>query len=266
MATKKAKPSDSPKGGRRQIKQEIVWEDEDVTPTDRGNNFNRLTLTNTGDLSLTINGETEEVDSVDVVFIRQHPHFVRYEGSYAPGVNNPPVCVSTDGITGNGDPGGKCATCAFVDKKGTNMPGRCKQNRSVWALPVGAEYEGVGPVQVQVPYLSKRQALDPYTSGLRVDGLDSRSVVTRISAGSGKSRKRGKVPGFNFEAIEAAPKSLKPALDECRRALEGIEDTLLPALGEGTDDNGEPRPPRQIAQGGAPDRERPARKKPRSTF
>lgn len=55
--------------------------------------------------------------------------------------NGPPVCSSSDGIRGNGDPGGDCASCPLnqfgTAKKDDGQPGRgkaCRESRAIFML------------------------------------------------------------------------------------------------------------------------------------
>ena len=50
---------------------------------------------------------------LDAVVLHQHAVRQRYENAYDPNNPTPPSCVSYDGITGEGDPGGACARCPF---------------------------------------------------------------------------------------------------------------------------------------------------------
>ena len=50
---------------------------------------------------------------LDAIVLHQHAARQRYVGSYDPNNPTPPACVSYDGITGQGDPGGVCARCPF---------------------------------------------------------------------------------------------------------------------------------------------------------
>ena len=65
--------------------------------------------------SLTLNVPTEDGPDprrhLDAIVLHQHNVRQRYVGKYDPNTPTPPVCVSYDGITGQGDPGGACARC-----------------------------------------------------------------------------------------------------------------------------------------------------------
>lgn len=121
-----------------------------------------------------------------------HHHFVRqfYRQSYDPNATpKPPDCVSYDGVTGDGDPGGSCAKCPF--RKG----GQCRPYRWLYLLFPDEPL----PVRLSLPRTSLNRGLRGGLSGYLVTlakggrghvkgGLWPHSVVTRISL---KKRERG---------------------------------------------------------------------------
>lgn len=78
--------------------------------------------------SLTFNVPTAEGPEprryIDGIIVHQHASRQLFETEYDATKPSPPRCVSFDGITGYGDPGGECAACPFATFGGTCRPSR----------------------------------------------------------------------------------------------------------------------------------------------
>jgi hypothetical protein len=121
-----------------------------------------------------------------------HDHTVRqfYRGKYDPNATpKPPDCVSYDGITGDGDPGGSCAKCPL------KKSGACRPYRWLYLLFPDEPL----PVRLSLPRTSLNRGLRGGVSGYMVQlakggrkrvqgGLWPYSVLTRIGL---KKRERG---------------------------------------------------------------------------
>lgn len=80
-------------------------------------------------------GEPDTVKEITGVIIDHHPANGWWKEEYS-GEANPPDCYSMDGITGIGNPGGKCATCP-LNQFGSATKGKgkaCKNMRRIYIL------------------------------------------------------------------------------------------------------------------------------------
>lgn len=91
--------------------------------------------------------------------------------------NQPPDCVSHDGIWGSGDPGGECATCA-LNKFGSGEGGKgkaCKNMKQVYLL---RKTEAI-PLLLSLPPTSLK-GFQAYMGSLRIAMRNPSSVITQI--------------------------------------------------------------------------------------
>jgi len=120
--------------------------------------------------------EPESVKEFTGVILYNHAIRAYYKSEYTGG-HNPPDCGSMDGITGVGDPGGKCSDCKW-SRWGTGKNGNgqaCKERRRLYVLREGDAF----PVLFTLPTAS----LDPwkyFARGLRNEHLSTKKVVTRF--------------------------------------------------------------------------------------
>lgn len=120
---------------------------EQVTPAD----LTRIKVPAGGGTSWEVpgaDGETEPVKTIEGIIV----HTTRRR-AYWPNTNpsgEPPACVSTDCVTGHGNPGGRCQDCPF-DQFGSQIKqdggaGRgksCKESRLVFLLRAGMKLPDV---------------------------------------------------------------------------------------------------------------------------
>jgi len=121
-------------------------------------------------------GEPEAVKEFSAVILFHHPLFCYYKTKYTGG-NNPPDCGSFDGVTGMGDPGGKCKNCP-LNQFGTGENGSkaCKNRRRVYVLREGEVF----PLLLSLPTGSLKE-LTKYLKRLLSKGKKSNAFVTRFS-------------------------------------------------------------------------------------
>lgn len=81
-----------------------------------------------------LEGNTDSVKELTGVIVGAKDTRVYFPDAYD-GSNTPPACASNDGITGVGEPGGKCATCPLskFGPNGERPP--CSQRKLVLLLP-----------------------------------------------------------------------------------------------------------------------------------
>lgn len=120
--------------------------------------------------------ESDMVKDFSAVILYHHPMYVFYSSKFN-GSNNPPDCLSIDGITGVGVPGGKCINCP-KNKFGSGENGSkaCKNKHQMYLLREGEMF----PVILSLPTSSNRE-FSRYIKRLLSRGKKSDSVVTKFS-------------------------------------------------------------------------------------
>lgn len=120
--------------------------------------------------------ESDMVKDFSAVILYHHPMYVFYSSKFN-GSNNPPDCLSIDGITGVGVPGGKCMNCP-KNKFGSGENGSkaCKNKHQIYLL---RENE-IFPMILSLPTSSNRE-FSRYIKRLLSRGKKSDSVVTKFS-------------------------------------------------------------------------------------
>lgn len=119
--------------------------------------------------------EADMVKDFSAVILYHHPMYVFYSSKFN-GSNNPPDCISIDGITGVGLPGGKCMNCP-KNKFGSGENGSkaCKNKHQMYLLK---ETE-IFPVVLSLPTSSNKE-FSRYIKRLLSRGKKSDSVVTKF--------------------------------------------------------------------------------------
>ncbi|MBR2578821.1 MAG: hypothetical protein IKE41_01610 [Clostridia bacterium] len=120
--------------------------------------------------------ELDMIKEFSAVILYHHPMYVFYSSKFN-GSNNPPDCLSIDGITGVGVPGGKCINCP-KNKFGSGENGSkaCKNKHQMYLLREGEIF----PVILSLPTSSNRE-FSRYIKRLLSRGKKSDSVVTKFS-------------------------------------------------------------------------------------
>ena len=120
--------------------------------------------------------EADMVKDFSAVIPYHHPMYVFYNSKFN-GSNNPPDCLSIDGITGVGIPGGKCMNCPNNKfGSGENGSKACKNKHQMYLLREGEMF----PVILSLPTSSNRE-FSRYIKRLLSRGKKSDSVVTKFS-------------------------------------------------------------------------------------
>ena len=120
--------------------------------------------------------ELDMIKEFSAVIIYHHPMYVFYSSKFN-GSNNSPDCLSIDGVTGVGIPGGKCINCP-KNKFGSGENGSkaCKNKHQMYLLREGEIF----PVILSLPTSSNKE-FSRYIKRLLSRGKKSDSVVTKFS-------------------------------------------------------------------------------------
>ena len=156
---------------------------------------------------------------LDVVLIHHHPARQRYDGPYDVNADpRPPICVSYDGVRGEGEPGGICAKCRY-NRVGTDA--ECRPYRWLYLLFPDSQF----PTWLSLPRTSLSNKL---TNGIRrylvglakggrnkvKGGLWPWEVATRIGLAK---RERGVGMVATFTEGERLPAALSAQVQEYSR-------------------------------------------------
>ncbi len=144
------------------------------------NEFERIKIPAGGSVMFeSPSGNPDEPDMIkefSAVILYHHPMYVFYNSKFN-GSNNPPDCLSIDGITGVGVPGGKCINCP-KNKFGSGENGSkaCKNKHQMYLLREGEIF----PVILSL-LTSSNKEFSRYIKRLLSKGKKSDSVVTKFS-------------------------------------------------------------------------------------
>lgn len=120
--------------------------------------------------------DTQMVKDVTGVILLHHPAYAFYTEKYAGG-SNPPDCGSFDGIMGNGNPGGQCATCPNNQYGSGDGQGKaCKNRRMIYIL---MECE-MFPMVLSLPTGSLKE-FTKYVKRQLSKGRRLSQIVTKVS-------------------------------------------------------------------------------------
>lgn len=142
--------------------------------------FERIKIPAGGMTVFELPGETpdspETVKEFSAVILYHHPIHAYYKAKYTGG-SNPPDCGSFDGVTGEGDPGGRCDKCAYNRfGSGENGAKACKNRRRIYLIREGEIF----PLILSLPTGSLKD-FTRYLTKLISKQKKSNSVVTRFT-------------------------------------------------------------------------------------
>lgn len=142
--------------------------------------FERIKIPAAGSTVFEVPGDDpdspEAVKEFSAVILHHHPLNAFYRNKYTGG-SNPPDCGSFDGVLGEGDPGGSCATCPYNQFGSGEGGGKaCKNRRRIYLLREG----DVFPMLLSLPTGSLKD-FTRYLMRLLSHGQKSGSVVTRFT-------------------------------------------------------------------------------------
>jgi hypothetical protein len=155
-------------------------------------------------------GESDAAKEFSAVILYHHPMFAYYRDKYTGG-NTPPDCLSYDGVTGSGFPGGDCAVCP-CNQFGTGENGAkaCKNKRRLYLLREGEIF----PLLLTLPNGSLKE-FGRYVKRLLSRGRKSNAVLTRFSL-----TKATNAGGLVYSQAQfATERVLEPEEAELLRAL-----------------------------------------------
>jgi hypothetical protein len=158
--------------------------------------------------------DAKAIEGVVIYFKNQNAYWKeKYDGQ-----NNPPNCVSNDGMVGIGTPGGDCAVCP-LNAFGSEGKGKaCKNMRTLFVLREG----DVLPLVLTLPPTSLKDA-KKYFLRLASKGIPYYGVITEITLDKDKNE--------NGITYSKAKLSLKGRLDpDTVKKLKAFQDSLKPAL------------------------------------
>ena len=142
--------------------------------------FDRIKIPAGGSTAFEIpDGDGDDVSMVKEiigVILLHHPAYAYYKEKYTGG-SNPPDCGSFDGISGNGNPGGICATCPLNQfGSGEGQSKACKNRRMIYVLMEGELF----PMVLSLPTGSLKE-FTKYLKRQLSKGRRLNQIVTRIS-------------------------------------------------------------------------------------
>jgi hypothetical protein len=129
----------------------------------------------------TASGEEARAYLIGVI-VYWHTSRARWESAYT-GTGTPPVCRSSDGVTGTGDPGGLCEVCPFARFGAAGERPECRVRRLLYVV----QPDDLLPTIVSVPPTSIGP-VKKYLLQLARSGLSHKQVVTRLELTRAKSR------------------------------------------------------------------------------
>jgi hypothetical protein len=157
----------------------------------------------------TLSGE-ESTKTIEGIILGRYTRRSYWKEKYE-GQNDPPDCASNDGITGEGDPGGNCAECAF-NEFGSSANGHgkaCKESRQLFIL----QKDSLIPIVINVPPGSLA-IINKYSLRLLKAQLSPYGVVTRLEL-----EKAENAGGIKFSKLKlTAAERLDPQATSVMRA------------------------------------------------
>ena len=174
---------------------------------------------------------TDIVKDIVGVIVYNHPAYAYYADKYAGG-NNPPDCGSFDGVTGIGNPGGKCDECPCNKFGSADGQGKlCKNKRMLYILQEGELF----PIVMTLPTGSLR-SFTKFVKANLSKGRKLNQVVTRISL-----KKANNSAGIVFsQAVFAFDRVLtaeeRPVVAGVTKSVKEYAGSLHPATMAGLND------------------------------
>ncbi len=149
--------------------------------------------------------EANVVREFSAVILYHHPMYTFYSSKYN-GSNNPPDCLSIDGVTGVGMPGGMCINCTNNKfGSGENGSKACKNKHQMYLL---RESE-IFPAILSLPTSSNKE-FSKYIKRLLSKGKKSSNVVTKFSL-----KKAVNKTGISYSQVQfAMERALTPDENE----------------------------------------------------
>lgn len=180
---------------------------EELAGLDSG--FDRIKIPAGGGTMFELPGENvvepDAVKEFSAVILYHHPMYTFYSSKYN-GSNNLPDCLSIDGVTGIGMPGGMCINCTNNKfGSGENGSKACKNKHQMYLL---RENE-IFPAILSLPTSSNKE-FSKYIKRLLSKGKKSSDVVTKFSL-----KKAVNKTGISYSQVQfAMERALTPDENE----------------------------------------------------
>ena len=162
--------------------------------------------------------DTEAVKEFSAVILYHHPVHTYYREKYTGG-NNPPDCGSYDGKTGEGTPGGACASCPFSQFRSGESGGKaCKNRRRVYVVREGEIFPAAAGAPDRLA-----QGVQPVHQAAAFAGKDIKRHRHPVCAQKGDERERADLlPGAAFAGARPEPGGIRPRFPPLRSG-EGVQ-------------------------------------------
>lgn len=186
------------------------------------NDLERIKIPSGGGRSWSVPTPTgdESRNEIGGVLIHHQPVRVYWDKPMEEAAGAPPACSSRDGKTGNGNPGGACATCP-LSKFGSHRDGNrpaCTEARALFLMIAGR----VLPTRVVLPPTSLRP-FKQFLVTLTTNSLPFYGVGTSLALETVKNAKNIPFSRVVFKMTET--------LDEASvEAVRGYRSAIIPAL------------------------------------
>jgi hypothetical protein len=143
-----------------------------------------------------------------------------FEAPYGTAGANPvPLCVSTDGTTGVGKPGGECATCEFNQYGPGNSAKECNDSKPIYVLVRGRVF----PIVIKATPGSFKSLKD-YRIGLIQKGIKLFAVETVF--GLKKSQNKSKIDYSEITFKAGARITDKATIEQITKYRSGIAEFM----------------------------------------
>ena len=175
-------------------------------------------------------GQVESVKSIQGVLVSYMRQRLYFASSFEEEPNVPPACVSVDGVTGTGDPGGSCEVCPMA-QFGSHRGGRgqaCSEVGRIAVLEPGVAL----PLIINVPPTSLRP-LKNYNLGLATKGIRRSRVVTAFELEATKNADGLKMSVIAPKLVGVLQGDEATAMDEYAGTLRGFLEAQPPSFDRG---------------------------------
>ncbi|MBR4314552.1 MAG: hypothetical protein IKP66_06560 [Lachnospiraceae bacterium] len=195
--------------------------------------LDRIVLPTGGGISFKKSGlnGVEEVKELVGVIIYQQAANTYYKDEYN-GQKNPPDCYSSDGLHGNGNPGGDCKKCPYnVFGSGKNGVGKQCKNKRVLYFQIA---NNVLPYMIYVPVGSIAN-FNQYMKVLLNSVKASQNVVTKITLKTAKNQTGIDYSEAQFEYVRDLTKDEINRLTENRSFVKNYAATRAQSVAKDSD-------------------------------
>jgi hypothetical protein len=188
----------------------------------------------------------QRAETFEGVIVHAMSHRAYWRTSFDEMPGQPPDCVSSDLVTGHGDPGGSCATCSEA-MWGSAMDGgrgqACGESRLLFVLPTGLEHVNLLPYFIQLPRTSLGTCLAYFRRLATANRLYS-EVITEFSVTT-EQINQFQVAVAQFKLVDDLSEGQIQQIEAYGAAFQEVLDTTVVSFlapeGNGRDENFEER-------------------------